>query len=147
MNRQIMHEQHTRPFSADLVAPSSSFVLTSTVLSQRNNIMNTTIDALTNLTAIPLTLLRTTANVLPRFSYVQVPHIKLKAEHQALVLFHIVKIGLAYWESWCDGKKNLKDEYGIAREIKEDARRKKRGSKTRRGKRVVGKGKYTIVFQ
>ncbi|KAF2025093.1 hypothetical protein EK21DRAFT_77280, partial [Setomelanomma holmii] len=41
-----------------------------------------------------------------------IPHIKLKAEHQALLLFHIVKYALTYWEGWRDGKKTRMDEDG-----------------------------------
>lgn len=86
--------------------------------------------------------------VASRFSYVQVPHIKLKAEHQALVLFHLIKIVLAYWEGWRDGKRKRrrKDDGGEAKK-----RKKRRGGKGR-GKRkgekvreVVGK-RYTVVF-
>jgi hypothetical protein len=85
------------------------------------------------------TLLRSAGTaILNRFSYVHIPHIKLKAEHQALVLFHIVKIGLAYWEGWRDGKK-IKDG---GRE-KNQVRRKKKGKR----RRVAQRGKYTVVFQ
>jgi hypothetical protein len=80
-----------------------------------------------------------------RFTYVQIPHIKLKAEHQALVLFHIVKFFLAYWEGWRDGvtqkrggkKKDENKDKGDMR--KKGWRRKREG--------VVGRGKYTVVFQ
>jgi hypothetical protein len=109
--------------------------------------MNTIIDTLANLTAVPMTSLRTATNALPSFSYIQVPHIKLKAEHQALVLFHIVKIGLAYWEGWRDGKKNGKAEE--AEDGREEKKRTKKRYPKRRERRnkVVGRGKYTVVFQ
>jgi hypothetical protein len=108
--------------------------------------MNTIIDTLANLTAVPMTSLRTATNALPNFSYIQVPHIKLKAEHQALVLFHIVKVGLAYWEGWRDGRKN-----GNAEEA-EDQREEKKWTKMRYPKRrerrnkLARRGVYTVVY-
>jgi hypothetical protein len=98
-------------------------------------------ETLANLTLLPLTLLRGASGAIStRFSYVHVPHIKLKAEHQALVLFHIVKIGLAYWEGWRDGKKTNGEDGNR----KKDTRKKR---KSKRQIRVLGKGKYTVVFQ
>jgi hypothetical protein len=111
--------------------------------------MNTTANAL--LTAYN-TAGATITSALSRFSFVQVPHIKLKAEHHALVLFHIVKICLAYWEGWRDGRRNGKDEKKEGRKgrIREKSSMKKSKSKSsNRGRkgRVIGKGKYTLVFQ
>ena len=118
--------------------------------------MNATTSAFETLTSLPSTLFRhASAALSSRFSYVQVPHIKLKAEHQALVLFHIGKICLTYWEGWRDGKRK---EKGETEEWKK-GRRKKRNSRAHSGRtengkagrgimgRVVGRGKYTIVFQ
>jgi hypothetical protein len=109
--------------------------------------MNTTAKAL--LTAYN-TAGATLTSALSRFSYVQVPHIKLKAEHQTLVLFHIVKICLAYWEGWRDGRRNGKDEEGEERKGSKRERSSMKKSKSRnrgRKSRVVGRGKYTVVFQ
>jgi hypothetical protein len=79
-----------------------------------------------------------------RFTYVQTPHIKLKAEHQALVLFHIVKFLLAYWEGWKDGKKDK----GKREERKKRSKGKMGGYRRKKRKYgVVGRGKYTVVFQ
>jgi hypothetical protein len=92
----------------------------------------------------------TLTSALSRFSYVQVPHIKLKSEHQALVLFHMVKICLAYWEGWRDGRRNGKDKKreGNKRRNRERSSMKKSKSRNRgRKSRVVGRRKYTVVFQ
>ena len=118
--------------------------------------MNATTTLLSNLASLPSALFHhTSAALSSRFSYVQVPHIKLKAEHQALVLFHIAKICLTYWEGWRDGKRNEKGEPGESKK----RRKKKRNSRAHSGRRedgragrgimgrVVGRGKYTIVFQ
>lgn len=82
---------------------------------------------------------RAVASALPRFTYVQMPHIKLKAEHQALVLFHIVKIALAYWEGWRDGSRQRRE--------KNEVGEKGRSRGKRHARRFAGKGKYTVVFQ
>jgi hypothetical protein len=86
------------------------------------------------------TLLRSA--IASRVSFVHVPHIKLKAEHQALVLFHIVEIGLAYWEGWRDAKKTREGDAE-----RETSRRKGKEKGKGRGRGVVGKGKYTVVFR
>jgi hypothetical protein len=108
--------------------------------------MNSTIIGLGSLSAIPVTLFRIATNALPVL-YVQIPHIKLKAEHQALVLFHIFKIGMAYWEGWREGKKNSKDEDDSAKEVKEEAKRKSRKRKEKRQNKIFMRGKYTVIFQ
>jgi hypothetical protein len=111
-----------------------------------NIIMNSTIQGLGILSAIPITLFCTATNALP-ISYVQIPHIKLKAEHQALVLFHIFKIGMAYREGWCDGKKNSKDEDDSAEAVKKEAKRKSIRKKGKRRTKIIMRGKYTVIFQ
>ncbi|KAH4003148.1 hypothetical protein HBI56_055920 [Parastagonospora nodorum] len=103
--------------------------------------MNSTSDFL----ALPTSLFRGATNALPSFSFVQVPHIKPEAEHQALVLFDMVKIGLAYREGWRDGRKNSSAREAV-REPDKKSREKTRKNKTK-GSRVIGRGKYTIVFQ
>jgi hypothetical protein len=127
------------------VAPSSPHVSTPTVRRRPYIIMNNTIDALVNFTAIPVALFRTAADVLP-ISYVQIPHVKLKAEHQALVLWHIVKIGFAYWEGWRDGKKT-KDSDDSTKKVNKEMKRKRRRIKAKRGNKIVMRGKYTVIFQ
>jgi hypothetical protein len=77
-----------------------------------------------------------------RFTYVQIPHIKLKAEHQALVLFHVIKFFLAYWEGWKDGKKDKGKK-----EVRKKGGKGKKGRYGRRKIGVMGRGKYTVVFQ
>ncbi|KAF2825505.1 hypothetical protein CC86DRAFT_44029 [Ophiobolus disseminans] len=117
--------------------------------------MNSTSTLFSHLLTLPTTLFH---HLTTRFTYVQVPHIKLKAEHQALVLFHIVKIGLAYWEGWRDGRRDEKrgkdviegrgnkgQEGGERKGRSRDGRERNRERKGY-GRRVVGKGKYTVVF-
>lgn len=111
-----------------------------------NIIMNSTIQGLESLSVLPVTIFRTATNALP-ISYLQIPHIKLKAEHQALVLFHIFKIGMAYCEGWRDGKKNSKDEDDSAEEVKKEAKRKSRRKKGERRTKIIMRGKYTVIFQ
>jgi hypothetical protein len=106
--------------------------------------MNTTANTLIT---VYHTASATITSALSRFSYVQVPHIKLKAEHQALVLFHIVKICLAYWEGWRDGRRNGKDEKREGRKRGEGTIIKSKSKQRGRRSRVVGKEKYTVVFQ
>jgi hypothetical protein len=110
--------------------------------------MNTTANALLTFYHTASSALSSTVS---RFSYVQVPHIKLKAEHQALVLFHIVKICLAYWEGWRDGKRNGNEGKGNSKRKraseKEEGRRKKNSKERGRKSKVVGQRKYTVVFQ
>jgi hypothetical protein len=38
--------------------------------------------------------------------YTQILEYFLRAEHQALVLFDIIKMLLAYWQGWCHGKQS-----------------------------------------
>jgi hypothetical protein len=113
--------------------------------------MNTITSAFAYLTSTPLALFQNATQAFTsRFTYVQVPHIKLKAEHQALVLFHIVKIALAYWEGWRDGRKNEashKEEEEDAREESGKEKRRKRKARKVKQRKVVGRGKYTVVFQ
>lgn len=101
--------------------------------------MNTTAPFL----ALPATLLRSATNALPSFSFVQVPHIKLKAEHQALVLFHIVKIALAYWSGWRDAQKNVQAGGRVKKQVPHPTKATKKSKRSR----VVGRGKYTVIFQ
>jgi hypothetical protein len=86
----------------------------------------------------------------PHFSLIRIPHIKLKAEHQALVLFHVVKFFLTYWEGWRDGMGKKRD--GGRKESKHDEgggeRRRRRRRRLRGSKgKVAGRGNYTVVFQ
>lgn len=107
------------------------------------NIMNTTTAATSTIADISLKIIRGASSAarttLSRFSYYQVPHIKIKAEHQALLLFHILKIAFTYWASWRDGSRNKEEGEG--------ANNRGKDGKRRRGRKVVGKGKYTVVFQ
>lgn len=100
--------------------------------------MNTTSDYL----ALPASLFRSATNALPSFSFVEIPHIKLKAEHQALVLFHIVKISLSYWEGWRDGRKNSQ----AGEVVQEQVNNRKKAKKKSKCRRVVGRGNYTVIF-
>jgi hypothetical protein len=53
----------------------------------------------TILTTLPLSFIRSVITALStQFSYAKVPRIKLRAEYQAQVSFHIVSVRLAYWE-------------------------------------------------
>jgi hypothetical protein len=63
--------------------------------------MNTTTNVATrtfaHLPTLPRTLFCMASNAISsRVSYMPIPHIKLKAEHQALVLFHVVKYVAMY---------------------------------------------------
>jgi hypothetical protein len=58
-----------------------------------------------------------------------VPHIKPKAEHQAIVLFHIVKTGLAYWEGWRDGRKNGQAEEAVQEPDKKSRKKSEKQNK------------------
>jgi len=107
--------------------------------------MNATTSTFSHITSFPATLYQyVSAAFTSRFSYVQIPHIKLKAEHQALVLWNVAKIGWTYWEGWRDGKKGVE----VAEAAKGKKRKgRKKNRKLGRGSRVVGRGNYTVVFQ
>jgi hypothetical protein len=140
-HKKVRHVQTTNLPLQSLIAVSPSVSTPPVCRRHTDIIMNSTIIGLGSLSAIPVTLFRIATNALP-VSYVQIPHIKLKAEHQALVLFHIFKIGMAYWEGWREGKKNSKDEDDSAKEVKEEAKRKEK-----RQNKIFMRGKYTVIFQ
>jgi hypothetical protein len=103
-------------------------------------------DTFANVTSSPLSLfVIATSAISSRFSYVQIPHIKFKAEHQALVLFHIIKTGLAYWRGWLEGKRTdsrNKEKLELKR-----TRDRNRYRRRRIHDRVASSRKYTFVFQ
>jgi hypothetical protein len=111
--------------------------------------MNATSSTFTHIASIPATLYQSASALTSRFSYVQVPHIKLKAEHQAMVIWHLFKIGATYWQGWRDGKKGGQTEETVERDgmVTQRDRRKRRKANGGKWRRVVGKGKYTVVFQ
>jgi hypothetical protein len=106
---------------------------------------NTAAGTFASVTALTLSIFLIIRNViLSHFSYVQVPRIKLKVEHLALVLFYIIKIGLAHWKGWRDEKQKCgehreNEEHGIERD-------KSRGKKRRRRNMIIRKRKYIIVL-
>jgi hypothetical protein len=114
--------------------------------------MNTTTTAscaFGHLPALPLTLFRMASHAISsRVSYIPIPHIKLKAEHQALVLFHVVRHVAMYWERRRDRKRNAvqteeDDKVAVGRIARGQRKSKEKG----KGRRVVARGRYTVVFR
>jgi hypothetical protein len=111
--------------------------------------MNATSTTFTHIASIPATLYQSASALTSRFSYIQVPHIKLKAEHQAMVIWHLVKMGMTYWQGWRDGKKGGQAGEAVGRDsrVTRGGRPKRRKANGGKRRKVVGKGKYTVVFQ
>jgi hypothetical protein len=77
-----------------------------------------------------------------------IPHIKLKAEHQALVLFHVVRHVAMYWERRRERKQNAvetKEDEKVA--VGRIARGQRKNKEKGQGRMVVARGRYTVVFR
>ncbi|KAH7066511.1 hypothetical protein FB567DRAFT_585606 [Paraphoma chrysanthemicola] len=125
--------------------------------------MNTTIaaisHALTPILNVPVSILRTARTAISsRLIYVPMTHIKLKAEHQALVVLHVVGYVWRYWVGKRRVEGGRKDGSTGGKSGRRRKKRRKGGEKNgrdgkggRRRRRVdgreVGRGKYTIIFQ
>jgi uncharacterized protein YigA (DUF484 family) len=114
--------------------------------------MNTTTTAsrtFAHLPALSLTLFRMASHAISsRVSYMPIPHIKLKAEHQALVLFHVVRHVAMYWERRRERKQNAvetKEDEKVA--VGRIARGQRKNKEKGQGRMVVARGRYTVVFR